>query len=134
MLVHRLYKSDRTGRVIDEEWTKLHFPMFYFYDILHGLRVLTALGYARDERMSDATELLLSKRLADGTWPLEASFLNSIKRNLVKDPKTSKWRVVKEEKVAQIPEIYRTIGSVSSTNPWVTLNALRVLEGKSSSR
>ena len=43
MLVHRLYKSDRTGKVIDEEWTRLHFPLFYFYDILHGLRVLADL-------------------------------------------------------------------------------------------
>ncbi len=45
MLIHRLYKSDKTGQVINEDWTRLHFPLFYFYDILHGLRVLTALDY-----------------------------------------------------------------------------------------
>ena len=130
MLMHQLYKSDRTGNVINEEWTKLHFPMFYFYDILHGLRILTALGYADDERMKDPSQLLLSKRLADGTWPLESTFLNSTKKNLVKDPKTGKWTVTKGESVATIPDIYRNLGSVGAPNPWITLNALRVLEGR----
>ncbi len=130
MMMHRLYESDRTGNVIDEEWTKLHFPMFYFYDILHGLRILTALGYAEDERMKDALQLLQSKRLAEGTWPLEATFLNSTKKNLVKDSKKEKWEVTKGESVARIPDIYQNLGSVGAPNPWITLNALRVLKTK----
>ncbi len=128
MLMHRLYKSDRTGKVIDDEWTKLHFPLFYFYDILHGLRVLTSLGHGEDERMRDAKELMESRRLAYGTWPLEATFLNTIRRNLVKDPNTGEWSVVKGERVADIPSIYSSIGPVGSPNDWVTLNALRVLK------
>jgi len=128
MLMHRLYKSDKTGKVIDEDWTKLHFPLFYFYDILHGLRVLTALGYSQDERINNAKDLLRSKRLADGTWPMEATFLNSMKRNLLKDPKTGEWGVVKGETVAHVPEIYKSLGVVGRANPWVTLNALRVLK------
>ncbi len=128
MLMHRLYKSDRTGHVINEEWTKLHFPLFYFYDILHGLRVLTVLGYSQDERMSDARDLLQSKRLADGTWPMEATFLQSLRKNLSKDSKTGEWGVAKGEAVAHVPEIYKSLGAVGRTNPWVTLNALRVLK------
>ncbi len=130
MLMHRLYKSDRTGKVINEEWTKLHFPMFYFYDILHGLRILTALGYAEDERMKDALQLLLSKRQADGTWPLEANFLDTAKKNLVKDSRTGKWEVTRGEGVARTPDIYRDLGSVGAPNPWITLNALRVLKAR----
>ena len=128
MLMHRLYKSDRTGKVINEEWARLHFPFFYFYDILHGLRVLTALGYSGDERMKDALELIASKRLADGSWPLEATFLNSLRRNFVKNAKTRHWEVVKGEGVAQVPSIYQSLGPPGSPNAWVTLNALRVLE------
>ena len=128
--MHRLYKSDKTGRVIHEWWTRLHFPHFYFYDILHGLRVLTRLGYARDERMRDAVELLLSKRRADGTWPLEASFVDTPKRNLVKDSAIGKWSVVKGDKVTDVPRIYSSLGQVGDSNPWITLNALRVLKGR----
>src|SRR5438128_12518286 len=98
MLIHRLYKSDKTGKVIRPEWTQMHFPMFYFYDILHGLRVLSKLGYGGDERMIDARELLLSERLADGTWRLEASYIRSMRRNLAKDLTTGLWGRVRAEK------------------------------------
>ncbi len=127
LLVHRLYKSDHSFRIINEEWTRLHFPMFYLYDILHGLRVLTALGYGRDERTSDARELLLSKRLRDGTWPLEATFLQSIRSNLVRDKPSGSWSLVRGERIADVPAIYESLVRVGSSSPWVTLNALRAL-------
>jgi len=115
--------------------------MFYFYDILHGLRVLSKLGYSEDERMTDARELLLSKRLDDGTWPLEASYFQALRRNFAKDPATGQWAQVRDEKldpadvytkggsVAQIPAIYSSLGEVGRPNPWITLNALRALKG-----
>ena len=141
MLIHRLYKSDKTGNVIRPEWTQLHFPMFYFYDVLHGLRVLSNLGFSGDERMSDARRLLLSKRLADGTWPLEASYVRALRRNFVKDPTTGNWGSLRDEKldpadvytkggsVAETPAIYASLGEVGHSNPWITLNALRALKG-----
>src|SRR6266849_3828698 len=141
MLIHRLYKSDKTGKVIRPEWTQLHFPMFYFYDILHGLRVLSNLGYGGDERTSDARNLLLSKTLPDGTWPLEASYLRALRRNFVRNATTGQWGSVRDEKldpadiytkgssVAEVPAIYASLGEVGRANPWITLNALRALKG-----
>lgn len=128
MLMHKLYKSDKTGKIINEEWTKLHFPLFYFYDILHGLRILSKLGFASDERINDAVKLLKSKQLPDGSWPLESTFLNSLGRNLVKDSKTG-WTIVEERGKARIPAIYQVLGRVGEPNAWVTLNALRALKG-----
>jgi len=127
LLMHRLYKSDHTFQTINEEWTKLHFPLFYFYDILHGLRVLTALESADDKRTFDAKELLKSKHSSDGTWPLEATYTRSIKRNLVKDHGTGEWNRVKGEGVADVPKLYDELGVIAEPNPWITLNALRVL-------
>jgi len=126
--------------VIRPEWTQLHFPMFYFYDILHGLRVLSNLGYGGDERTSDARDLLLSKRLPDGTWPLEASYLRALRRNFVRNAATGQWGSVRDEKldpadiytkgssVAEVPAIYASLGEVGRANPWNTLNALRALK------
>ncbi len=127
MLMHRLYKSDKTGKVIDEAWTRLHFPLFYEYDILHGLRVLSKLGYGNDERTRDAVDLLESKRLHDGTWPMEESYLNGLKKNLKKD-QSGEWEVVKGIDVAKIPEYYHSLGRIGQSNPWITLNSLRVLD------
>jgi hypothetical protein len=142
MLLHRLFKSDKSGEVIRPEWTQLHFPLFYFYDILHGLRVVTNLGFGGDERTKDARELLLSKRLSDGTWPMEATYLRALRRNFVKDEKTGEWHPVQEEgvdlsnvykssgKVVEVPRIYSGLGVVGEANPWVTLNALRALKDR----
>ena len=128
LLVHRLYKSDRTGKVIDEEWTRLHFPLFYFYDILHGLRVLADLGYAGDERVSDALQLIKQKQLADGTWPMESTYVNALRWNYLKDPATGAWHEERRENTAIIPEIYHHLGKVGERSPWITLNVLRILK------
>jgi len=128
LLVHRLFKSDRTGKVIDEEWTRLHFPLFYFYDILHGLRVLADLGYAGDERVSDALQLIKQKQLADGTWPMESTYVNALRWNYLKDPATGAWHDERRENTAVIPEIYHHLGKIGERNPGITLNVLRILK------
>lgn len=142
LLIHKLFKSDKTGRVIRPEWTQLHFPMFYFYDVLHGLRVVTALGHGGDYRTEDARELLLSKQLPNGAWPMEATYLRALRRNFVKDTRSGQWHSVREDgidlsnlytsggKVADVPDIYSSLGAVGGANPWVTLNALRVLKSQ----
>jgi hypothetical protein len=67
-LRHRMFRSERTGRVADREWTKLHYPPYWHYDILQGLLVLSRRGPLDDPRCTEALDLLESKRRADGTW------------------------------------------------------------------
>ncbi len=127
LLMHRLYKSDNTFQTINEEWTRLHFPLFYLYDILHGLRVLTSLDSAHDKRTFDARELLKSKHTSDGTWPLEATYTRSVRGNFVKDRASGQWKRIRGEGVADVPRVYDELGNIGQPNPWITLNALRVL-------
>jgi hypothetical protein len=67
-LSHRLFRSLRTGKVLQEYWLALHYPPYWRYDILQGLLVLSRLGKATDPRTSDAYDVLLERRLADGRW------------------------------------------------------------------
>lgn len=53
-------------------WYRFHDPVHYFYDILVGLDMLTALGYQNDERLGDALAPLNKKRRPDGRWNLDA--------------------------------------------------------------
>lgn len=107
LLMHRLYKADHHDfRVIDESWLRFGFPRF-FYDVLRGLDVVTRLGYARDERIDDALELLLQKQGPDGRWLLEQTLSGRMQTNLEQKGKPSKW---------------------------ITLNALRVLKRVSKAR
>jgi hypothetical protein len=91
LLMHRLFKADHHRyKVINQSWLKLSFPWFG-YNILRGLDVLTKLGYAKDERLSDAVEVLLQKRQSDGTWVLESAPIGRMQTNIEAKGKSSKW-------------------------------------------
>ncbi len=53
-------------------WSRFHFPVHYYYDVLVGLDLLTALGYGSDPRLRFAVDLLRQKRRRDGRWNLDA--------------------------------------------------------------
>jgi len=92
LLMHRLFKSDHHSyKVINQAWLKLGFPWFYGYNILRGLDVLTKLGYAKDERLNDAVEILLQKRQGNGTWILESAPIGRMQTNIEAKGKPSKW-------------------------------------------
>jgi len=61
------------GRVRYPPWFRIHYPNHYYYDILVGLRILTRLGYGKDQRMGRAVQWLKNKRARDGTWSLDAA-------------------------------------------------------------
>lgn len=68
LLLHRLFRSHRTGQVADPALTGIHFPPRWHYDFLRALDYFQWVDAPCDERMSDAIDLLRSKRLADGRW------------------------------------------------------------------
>ncbi len=53
-------------------WYRFHWPNHYYYDLLVGLDLLTALGYGSDRRLRYALERLRKKRRPDGRWNLDA--------------------------------------------------------------
>jgi hypothetical protein len=92
LLMHRLFKADHHEyKVINKHWLTLGFPWFYGYNILRGLDVLTKLGYAQDERLADAVEILMQKRQEDGTWILESAPIGRMQANIETKGMPSKW-------------------------------------------
>jgi hypothetical protein len=69
MLVHRLYRSHRTGEVVDGRMTRFPFPPRWYFDVLRGLDYFQAVGSKRDDRLKDPLALLHKKRRKDGRWP-----------------------------------------------------------------
>jgi hypothetical protein len=69
LLQHRLYRSDKTGQVIREEWAHPVYPYRWHYDLLRGLAYFARAGAPRDPRLADAVTLLEQRRQADGRWP-----------------------------------------------------------------
>ena len=128
-LRHRLYKSDRTNTPIMIDYTRFHYPLHYGYDVLHGLFVLTGAGIVGDNRLEDATELLISKMQEDGTWVLEG-----VPRGWhIPEPYHSSaraWRPEENEIIERGWGDARTFQLEEAGKPsqMITLNALRVLK------
>src|SRR3972149_3890287 len=55
-----------------EPWYRFHHPVHYYYDLLVGLELVTALGRGADPRLGHALSVLKRKRRADGRWNLDA--------------------------------------------------------------
>jgi prenyltransferase beta subunit len=92
LLMHHLFKADHHDYgIINKSWLKFSFPWFYGYNILRGLDVLTKLGYADDERLKDAVEILLKKQQHSGMWILEGAPIGRMQVNLEAKGKPSKW-------------------------------------------
>jgi len=70
-LERRLAYRASTGALIRAEFAKLHYPLYWHYDILGGLNGMMELGLLGDPRCAAALDLLESMRLADG-WPAQA--------------------------------------------------------------
>ena len=67
-LRHRMCRSESTGTVINAEWLDLHWPAYWHYDNLQGLRAITEAGLIGDERASDALDHLQAQHGPDGKW------------------------------------------------------------------
>jgi hypothetical protein len=68
LLEHRLFRTLGSGKPIRPHFVALHWPAYWHYDVLAGLRVLRSLDLLADERASDALHLLESRRLPDGRF------------------------------------------------------------------
>lgn len=67
-LRHRMFRSESAGTIINPEWLKLHWPAYWHYDVLLGLRAITEAGLVRDGRCREALDHLESQRGPDGRW------------------------------------------------------------------
>jgi hypothetical protein len=70
LLERRMFRSLRTGEVVDKRWLRLSFPTFWHYDVLRGLDYLRNAGIKADSRVREAIEIVAERRHQNGRWPL----------------------------------------------------------------
>ncbi len=73
-LQRRLYRRLADGGPMNPQFTRLHYPCYWRYDVLFALKVMTEAGLVGDPRCADALDLLESKRLPDGGWAAQERF------------------------------------------------------------
>src|SRR6202140_1349197 len=101
LLDRRMFRSLRTGRVIDKRWLRFSSPTFWHYDVLRGLDYLRNAGIKPDSRLRNAITILMARRHQNGRWPLNLLHPEHIPLQMETD--------------------------VGSASRWNTLRALRVL-------
>jgi len=69
-LTHRLFRSHRTGQVVNPALLRFPFPPQWHFDVARGLDHFRAAGVTPDERLTDALSIIRQARRHDGTWPV----------------------------------------------------------------
>lgn len=103
MLEHKLYRSDRTGEIVDERFTHLTYPSHWHYTVLRGLDYIRETPAIGDQRLDDPIALLESRRKPNGRW-------------------------VTEKRIPGVEHF--TMEKWGGESRWTTLKALRVLKAR----
>ena len=99
MLRHEMYKSHRTGEVINQAWTKAWFPPRWHYDILRGLDHLQAASANPDPRAAAAIGLLESARRRDGRWPKGSQYTGESHFTMEPGRVAGRWNTLRSLRV-----------------------------------
>ncbi|MGM0588740.1 MAG: hypothetical protein ACQETE_10020 [Bacteroidota bacterium] len=101
ILRHRLFRSQRTGQIIDPKMTRISYPCRWRFDILRGLDYFRYAGRAYDPRMQEALDIMLKKRQSDGLWPLQAKQEGSVHFEMETTGAPSRWNTLRALRVLQ---------------------------------
>jgi len=101
LLERRLLRRLSNGEIGQQRWLTVSFPNAWYYDVVRVLDYLRQARPAPDDRMSEALDIVESKRRPDARWPLDHAHHDRLHVNLGE------------------PE--------GGPSRWITLRALRVL-------
>jgi hypothetical protein len=99
LLVHRLFRSHRTGEIIKPIFIRFSYPPRWHYDILRALDYFQAVNAPRDPRLADAIAIVQSSRLEDGCWSLQNSYKGKTHFQLERLGSPSRWNTLRALRV-----------------------------------
>jgi hypothetical protein len=102
LLERGLFRRLSTGEPADERFLSFLHPNRWRYDVLRALDYFRSAGAAAsaDPRLGDAIDHVVSRRLADGTWPLDWTLPGRIWFEVDDGPgKPSRWVTLRAMRV-----------------------------------
>jgi hypothetical protein len=100
LLMRKLFRRASTGEVINPDFLKPAFLHWWHYDILRALDYFRAVGGFPDPRLAEAVELIRSKQLEDGSWPLEKVYDGVVHLQIDEGAnKPSRWNTLRALRV-----------------------------------
>jgi hypothetical protein len=95
LLIHRLFRSHRTGKVVKSDFTRFSFPPRWYYDILRALDYFRECSTSRDDRLADAIEIVHKRRKQDGRWLLQNRHPGRSYFEMEQAGKPSRWNTLR---------------------------------------
>ena len=99
ILQHRLYKSDKTGDIIDDKMIRFTYPCRWRYDVLRALDYFQDAKIRYDCRIDDAIKLLIRKRTSDQLWKLQSKHPGQVHLDMEIPGKPSRWNTLRALRV-----------------------------------
>ena len=109
-LSRRLFRRARDGKVMRPDFLRFHYPLYWHYDVLGGLKGLAEVGGLGDARCSEALDWLESRELPTGGWPADRRYYR-VSGSFEGSCEYVDWGAPRRTR----------------SNPWVTTDALYVL-------
>ncbi|MCC0025017.1 MAG: hypothetical protein H6874_12440 [Hyphomicrobiaceae bacterium] len=78
ILLHRFYRSDHTGEIIQKSFLSFPVSPRWKYNILRALDYFAQAGIPYDPRMQDALEFIRGKQKPDGLWNANAAHSGAV--------------------------------------------------------
>jgi hypothetical protein len=99
LLIHRLFRSDRTGEIIKPVFIRFAFPPRWHYDVLRALDYFQAVDAPRDPRLAEAIEIVERTRQNDGRWTLQNAYRGKTYFEMERLGAPSRWNTLRALRV-----------------------------------
>lgn len=94
ILIHKLFRSDKTGEIINPDFLRLHYPGRWHYNILRAMDYFQLAKVKYDRRMDEAVRVITDKRNNEGKWPLAAKYPGQTHFEMEQSGKPSRWNTL----------------------------------------
>ena len=97
--MHRLFRSDITGEIINPNFLKLYYPGRWYYDILKAMDYFQLAKRKYDRRMEEAIKIIRDKRMTSGKWTLASKHPGLTHFDMEKAGRPSRWNTLRASRV-----------------------------------
>lgn len=99
MLAHQMYRSDRTGEVVDARFAQLTFPSHWHYTVLRGLDYMHRCPEIGDPRLGDPIGVVANRCKPNGRWPVEKRIPGTTLFEMERMGGDSRWNTLRARRV-----------------------------------